>query len=146
MSSVTDVLAAICLISGASLSLAAGIGVLRFPDVLSRMHAASKPQVLGLLLILTGVGLRLQTGIDITTLVLVAVFQLTTAPVAAHMIGRAAYRTRRVRKDLLLIDELSDRLDEAQAGSVDPPEPERQAPAADRQAPMPARPPEEPEA
>jgi multicomponent Na+:H+ antiporter subunit G len=116
MSTVLDVLAAVCLLGGAALSLAAGIGVVRFPDVLSRMHAASKPQVLGLLLVLIGVGLRLRTGFDITTLVLVAVFQLTTAPVAAHMVGRAAYRTRRLRRDLLLVDELGERLDAASEG------------------------------
>jgi multicomponent Na+:H+ antiporter subunit G len=116
MSGALDVLAAVCLLGGAALSLAAGIGVLRFPDVLSRMHAASKPQVLGLLLVLIGVGLRLRTGFDITTLVLVAVFQLTTAPVAAHMVGRSAYRTRRVRRDLLIVDELGERLEEAGAG------------------------------
>lgn len=110
MTSVFDVLSAICLLLGASLSLAAGIGVLRFPDVLSRQHAASKPQVLGLLLILVGVGLRLRTGLDVTTLVLVAAFQMTTAPVAAHMVGRAAYRSRRVRRDTLVVDELGDRL------------------------------------
>ncbi|WP_320669098.1 monovalent cation/H(+) antiporter subunit G [Patulibacter defluvii] len=121
MSGAADVLSAVCLVLGAGLSLAAGIGVLRFPDLLSRMHAASKPQVLGLLLILTGVGLRLRTGIDVTTLVLVAVFQLMTAPVAAHMVGRAAYRTRRVRRDLLIVDELSERLDEATASSQDEP-------------------------
>jgi multicomponent Na+:H+ antiporter subunit G len=123
---IADVLSAVCLLSGAALSLAAGIGVLGFPDVLSRMHAASKPQVLGLLLILVGVGLRLRTGIDVTTLVLVAIFQLITAPTAAHMVGRAAYRTNRVRGDLLLVDELSDRLEEAgresegRTGDVDP--------------------------
>lgn len=111
MNGVLDVLAAICLLGGSALSLAAGIGVVRFPDVLSRMHAASKPQVLGLLLVLIGVGLRLRTGFDITTLVLVAVFQLTTAPVAAHMVGRAAYRTRRLRRDLLIVDELGERLE-----------------------------------
>jgi multicomponent Na+:H+ antiporter subunit G len=121
MSGLLDVLSAICLLGGAALSLAAGIGVVRFPDVLSRMHAASKPQVLGLLLVLIGVGLRLRTGFDITTLVLVAVFQLTTAPVAAHMVGRSAYRTRRVRRDLLIVDELSARLDEAGAPDADPP-------------------------
>ena len=110
MNSVFDILSAICLLLGASLSLAAGIGVLRFPDVLSRQHAASKPQVLGLLLILVGVGLRLRTGLDVTTLVLVAVFQMTTAPVAAHMVGRAAYRSRRVNRDNLVVDELGDRL------------------------------------
>ena len=49
---VADVLAGACLISGALLSLAAGVGLLRFPDLLSRMHAATKPQVLGLFLLL----------------------------------------------------------------------------------------------
>lgn len=130
MTSVFDILSAICLLLGASLSLAAGIGVLRFPDVLSRQHAASKPQVLGLLLILVGVGLRLRTGLDVTTLVLVAAFQMTTAPVAAHMVGRAAYRSRRVRRDRLVVDELGDRLreleederaDDAPAPSTEPP-------------------------
>ena len=58
---------------------------------MSRLHAATKPQSLGLLLALTGCGLRLRTGVDITTLVLVAVFQLATAPVAAHMVCRAGY-------------------------------------------------------
>ncbi|WP_022926845.1 monovalent cation/H(+) antiporter subunit G [Patulibacter americanus] len=116
MTTVLDVLAAICLLGGAALSLAAAVGVVRFPDVLSRMHAASKPQVLGLLLVLIGVGLRLRTQFDITTLVLVAVFQLTTAPVAAHMVGRAAYRTRRLRRDLLIVDELGERLDAGREG------------------------------
>ena len=106
MSTLVDVLAAACLLSGAMLSLAAGLGLLRFPDLLSRMHAAPKPQVLGLLLILIGTALRLGTVVDITTLVLVGAFQLATAPVAAHMVGRAAYRTEQFRPDLLVVDEL----------------------------------------
>jgi multicomponent Na+:H+ antiporter subunit G len=105
---VADVLAGTCLVSGALLSLAAGVGLLRFPDLLSRMHAATKPQVLGLLLILAGAALRLQNTIDITTLVLVGIFQLVTAPVAAHMVGRAVYRAGQVRADLLVVDELAD--------------------------------------
>jgi multicomponent Na+:H+ antiporter subunit G len=108
MSGVADALAAGCLIAGALLSLAAGVGLLRFPDVLSRMHAATKPQILGLLLILIGVGLRLRTAADLPTLVLVGVFQLATAPVAAQMVGRAAYRSGRFRADLLVVDELAD--------------------------------------
>ena len=107
LSGVLDILAGACLLSGAVLSLAAGLGLLRFPDVLSRMHAATKPQVLGLLLILTGTAIRLGTLVDITTLVLVGAFQLATAPVAAHMVGRAAYRGGQYRKDLLVMDELS---------------------------------------
>jgi multicomponent Na+:H+ antiporter subunit G len=114
---VADVLAAVCLLSGALLSLAAGIGLLRFPDLLSRMHAATKPQVLGLLLILAGAALRLQNTVDVTTLVLVGVFQLATAPVAAHMVGRAVYRSGQVRKDLLVVDELAEDRAEDQAPS-----------------------------
>jgi multicomponent Na+:H+ antiporter subunit G len=114
---VADVLAGACLICGALLSLAAGVGLLRFPDLLSRMHSATKPQVLGLLLILVGTALRLPNIIDITTLVLVGIFQLATAPVAAHMIGRAVYRAHQVRGDLLVIDELAeDRADPAGSG------------------------------
>ncbi|GAA2532719.1 monovalent cation/H(+) antiporter subunit G [Pilimelia columellifera] len=104
---VADVLAATCLISGALLSVAAGVGLLRFPDLLSRMHAATKPQILGLLLILTGTALRLRTTVDITTLVLVGAFQLATAPVAAHMVGRAVYRSGQIRQDLLVLDDLA---------------------------------------
>lgn len=106
---VADVLAGLCLVTGALLSLAAGVGLVRFPDLLSRMHAATKPQVLGLLLILAGAALRLQNTVDITTLVLVGLFQLGTAPVAAHMVGRAVYRAGHVRRDLLVVDELAGR-------------------------------------
>lgn len=105
---VADILAGACLVSGALLSLAAGVGLLRFPDLLSRMHAATKPQVLGLLFILAGTALRLRNTIDITTLVLVGIFQLVTAPVAAHMVGRAVYRAGQVRKNLLVVDELAE--------------------------------------
>lgn len=109
---VADILAGTCLVTGALLSLAAGVGLLRFPDLLFRMHAATKPQVLGLLLILTGTALRLLNIVDITTLILVGVFQLGTAPVAAHMVGRAVYRSGQVRADLLVVDELAeDRID-----------------------------------
>ncbi|MBX7268376.1 monovalent cation/H(+) antiporter subunit G [Micromonospora sp. Llam7] len=105
---VADWLAAVCLVAGALLSLAAAIGVLRFPDTLSRMHAATKPQVLGVLLLLLGVGLRLRSPADLGMVVLVGVFQLATAPVAAQMIGRAAYRSGRVKRDLVDVDELAE--------------------------------------
>ncbi len=104
---VADVLAAIFLLGGALLAFAAGVGVVRFPDLLSRMHSATKPQVLGLVLVLLGVALRLRSGPALWMLVLVAVFQLLTSPVAAHMVGRAGYRTDKVRHDLLVVDELT---------------------------------------
>ncbi|WP_372463362.1 monovalent cation/H(+) antiporter subunit G [Actinospica acidithermotolerans] len=83
----------VVILGGAVWSLIAGVGLLRLPDVLSRMHAATKPQVLGLLMMLLGVALRLRTADDITTLILVGLFQTWTVPVAAHMIARAARRS-----------------------------------------------------
>ena len=108
MSGVVDIVAGACLVVGALLSLSAGVALMRFPDLLSRMHAATKPQVLGLLLVLIGCGLRLRDAVDVTTLLLVAVFQMATAPVAAHMIGRAGYRNGQARADLLVVDDLAD--------------------------------------
>ncbi len=122
---VLDVLGWACVLGGAFLSLAAGVGSVRFPDLLTRMHAATKPQVLGVLLMMLGLALRLRHGPIIWMLVLVALFQLLTAPVSAHMVGRAGYRTGKVRRDLLVVDELTRDLDEvrdrilAEAGSVE---------------------------
>ena len=108
MSVVVDILALGCLLAGAFLCLTAGIGLVRFPDVLSRMHAGTKPQVLGVLLVMVGGAIRLH-GLSATwMLLLVAAFQMLTAPVSAHMISRVAYRRRHVRRDLLLVDELRD--------------------------------------
>ena len=104
---VADVVAGICLVSGAFLAFAAGVGVLRFPDLLARMHAGTKPQVLGLILLLVGEALRVRSLQVLGMLVLIAIFQLLTAPVAAHMVGRAGYRTGKVRSELLVVDELT---------------------------------------
>ncbi|MCW2840365.1 MAG: hypothetical protein JWR55_1848 [Aeromicrobium sp.] len=100
-----DVLAGTLLISGALLATVAAIGIVRFPDVLSRMHAATKPQTVGLLLILAGLALRLQDLKAITILALIALFQLLTAPVSAHMVGRAAFRTGLAHPERLAVCE-----------------------------------------
>ncbi len=105
-SSVSDVVAVLLLLLGSFLCLTAGLGLVRFPDVLTRMHAGTKPQVLGVLLIMIAGALRLQGWSATWMLLLVAAFQLLTAPVSAHMVSRVAYRRRHVRRDLLLVDEL----------------------------------------
>lgn len=104
--SAADVVASVCLVAGSFLCLTAGLGLVRFPDVLNRMHAATKPQVLGVLLVMTGAVIRLTGQPIVWMLVLVGVFQLLTAPVSAHLVSRVAYRRRHVRRDLLLVDEL----------------------------------------
>ncbi len=103
-----DVIAGVILLAGSALALTASIGVLRFPDTLARMHAATKPQVLGLLLVLTGAALRLRGNVDIGMLVLTGLFTLITAPVVANRVGQLAYRERCIRADLLTTDELAE--------------------------------------
>ena len=61
------------MLGGSALALTAAIGVVRFPDTLSRMHAATKPQVLGLLLVLVGAAIRLRGNVDVGMLILTGV-------------------------------------------------------------------------
>lgn len=103
---VIDTLTGICLIAGALMSLAAAIGLVRFPDLMTRMHAATKPQVLGLLLLLLAVALQLRSWALVPLLLLAWIFQLLTIPVSAHMVGRAGYRTKHLRRETLSGDDL----------------------------------------
>ena len=104
---VVDVVASVLLIGGALLSLVASVGLLRFPDVFARMHAATKPATLGLIAVLCGAMLRLSWG-DAATLGLVVAFQLLSVPVGSHMIGRAAHRAGVQMSDVTVVDELRD--------------------------------------
>ena len=105
--SVLDLLAAMLVLAGSALALTAAIGVLRFPDTLTRMHAATKPQVLGLVLVLIGATIRLRGNVDVGMLVLTAMFTVITAPVIAHRVGQLAYREQRI-SDELTVDEMRD--------------------------------------
>lgn len=102
-----DWLAAILLVSGAFFSLVAGVGLLVLPDLLARMHAAAKPQVLGLLLMLAGLGIVWRSWVWLPVLFLAWVTQMVTAPVASHLVGRTGYRTKHARRELLHRDELA---------------------------------------
>lgn len=106
--SVSDIVAAGLILSGSALALTAAIGVVRFPDTLSRMHAATKPQVLGLLLVLAGAAVRLRGNIDVGMLILTGLFTLITAPVIANRVGQLAYREQNIRDDLVTRDEMHD--------------------------------------
>lgn len=79
--------------AGALLTLIAAIGLFRLPDAASRLHAATKASSLGTALMLTAVVVALPS-VDVGVKALLAVaFQLLTAPIAAHLIGRASHRT-----------------------------------------------------
>jgi len=103
-----DVIAAVLVLAGALLALTAAIGVLRFPDTLSRMHSATKPQVLGLLLVLAGAAVRMRGHADVGMLILTGLFTLITAPVVANRVGQMAYREQSFRDDLLVRDEMDE--------------------------------------
>ncbi|WP_424932253.1 monovalent cation/H(+) antiporter subunit G [Amaricoccus macauensis] len=80
------------LLLGAFFCLVAGIGIIRLKDVFSRMHAATKAGTLGLGLICVAVMIKAETWLGIIEALFVFVFMLLTAPVGAHLIGRAAFR------------------------------------------------------
>ena len=110
---ILDLLAAVCLLLGAFLSVAAGVGLLRFPDALSRMHAATKPQILGLMFVVAAIALSARSWSTLLALAPVLLFQMLTAPISAHMVGRAAYRTGNFDSDTLVVDELESVIDRA---------------------------------
>lgn len=103
----TEIVAAILLVLGTLLSAVAGFGLLRFPDVLSRMHASTKPQVLGLFLALAGLGFALETWAVVPVLIVAWLAQLITAPVSAHMVGRATYRSHHLDPAHIAVDDLA---------------------------------------
>jgi multicomponent Na+:H+ antiporter subunit G len=109
-----DLLTSVFLILGAFLSLAAGVGLIRFPDAIARMHATTKPQILGLIFILAAIALQERRWSTILMLVTLLLFQMMTAPISAHMIGRAGYRTGVVAPGSLLVDELAQAVERAQ--------------------------------
>lgn len=108
MSTALDVLAGFLVLAGSTFALTAAIGVVRFPDTLSRMHSATKPQVLGLLLVLAGAAIRLRGHADVGMVILTGLFTIITAPVIANRVGQLAYREQSFRDDLLTRDKMAD--------------------------------------
>jgi multicomponent Na+:H+ antiporter subunit G len=115
MSMVTAILSMVLAAFGALLILVAGIGIVRLPDVLTRMHASSKAGTLGAVCILLAVALRFGDFVITVKTVLIVLFLFLTAPVAAHMIGRAGYRSGAPLADETAFDEYASR---GEAGST----------------------------
>lgn len=89
---IADLIVAALLLAGGFFALVAAVGVARLPDVFIRMHASTKAGTLGGGLILAAVAVaQWEAGVT-TRVVLIIAFLLVTAPIAAHLIGRAAYR------------------------------------------------------
>lgn len=99
--------AVLLMLAGCSLGAIGAIGVVRFPDVFGRMHAATKPPTLGLVLVVLGAALRIRDASDLGLLLLVVLLQFLTAPVGAHLVGRAAYDSGGMLDEETVMDELA---------------------------------------
>lgn len=107
-----EVIAALALLGGSFFMLVAAIGILRLPDFYTRMHAITKAGTLGVGLILLGLSLHFAHLSAVTRAVAVFVFVLLTAPVSAHMIGRAGYLDHVPLWKGTLVDQLEQKYEE----------------------------------
>lgn len=112
--SLLDIVVAFCLIVGCAMSLGAAIGLVRFPDLLSRLHAGTKPQVFGMILLLAGVGLHSRDWKLAPVLLVALLLQMLTIPISAHMMGRSGYRNKHFRADDLAHDDLRELIDKSE--------------------------------
>ena len=103
-----DVLSWLMLLSGAGFVLIGGIGILRLPDLYTRMHAASLTDTLGTLLILGGI--VVQSGLTLASvkLLAIAVFLLLTGPTATYALANAALLAGLLPRDAELPQDLSE--------------------------------------
>lgn len=96
----------VLLIGGSLFSLLAALGLLRFPDLYTRMHAASKAGTIGSGLLLLAAGLHaLDTAILARALAGFGFF-LLTAPISAHLLAKAAHRAGYRLSDLSVTDQM----------------------------------------
>ena len=107
-----DLVGSVLIGLGIALILLAAIGLLRFPDVFTRSSAATKAGGLGVALVFAGTAFVVGTGEAAFKLTLAIVLQFLTAPVAGHVIARAAYRAGTPLSELTVRDELDPRTQE----------------------------------
>jgi len=115
----SEVIAALLILIGTFFSFLSAIGLIRLPDVYTRSHAASKSSTLGVLCTLVGTFLYflITDGYFSIRLLLGIFFVFLTAPVAAHMICRAAYRSNVKLAEVSVQDELKTYLTQNSASS-----------------------------
>lgn len=86
-----NLLAAVLMLGGTAFMFVAAIGLLRLPDLYTRMHAVTKAGTLGIGLLLISAAVAFGDVSVASRALAVVIFVLLTAPVSAHMIGRAGY-------------------------------------------------------
>jgi multicomponent Na+:H+ antiporter subunit G len=109
---IQTIISPILFILGALLMLLAGVGLLRMPDLFLRMSATSKAATLGVILIMAAAAVYFN-DLGVTGRAAgIVIFIILTAPISAHMIGRAAYITGEQLWSKTTIDEMKGRYDE----------------------------------
>lgn len=103
----SEIITGIFLILGSFIVLLAGIGVVKMPDIYTRMSATSKASTLGVSVILITTGFFFGTTEIITRTLLIVIFLMITAPVASHLLGKAAYLNKLPLWDRTKRDDLS---------------------------------------
>lgn len=106
MAQALDIVSWFLLIGGGAFVLIGGIGIMRLPDLYTRMHAASLTDTLGTLLILGGI--MLQAGLTLATIKLaaIALFLLLTGPTATYALANAAVLSGVLPKDADLPEDM----------------------------------------
>jgi multicomponent Na+:H+ antiporter subunit G len=126
----TETIAALLLLGGAAFMMVATIGALRLPDFYTRMHAITKAGTLGIGLILVGIAVFFGDLSATTRAAAVIAFVLFTAPVSAHMIGRAGYLDEVPLWQGTLVDKLRARYDDLFDKGDQPPSRRASSPSA----------------
>ncbi|MDB5542427.1 MAG: cation:proton antiporter [Devosia sp.] len=99
-------IAALLILAGALFSLIAAVGVMRLPDLYTRLHAATKAGAIGAGLIFLALAVASFDGAVVLRSLLGIVFLLLSTPVAAHLLARAAYRSGEAPAPATTVDDL----------------------------------------
>lgn len=93
METVLNLLSWFCLLSGGFLGITGVVGLLRFPDFFTRLHAAGITDTLCAALILFGLMLQVESGLVLIKLIFILIFLLLTSPTSSHALAKAALRS-----------------------------------------------------
>jgi multicomponent Na+:H+ antiporter subunit G len=95
----------VAIVVGVFFMFVSSLGVLRLPDFYSRLHAPTKAATLGLFFLFVAVAIGVPEKVVVTKALLALIFIAATAPVGAHIMSRAAYRTGVRPEQKMSIDE-----------------------------------------
>jgi len=87
----TEIVTAVLWLAGSAFALLAAVGVLRMPDVFTRMQASTKASTLGLACLMIGTAVQMGDFASFIRVTSIGAFVFLTTPVSAHVIARASY-------------------------------------------------------